>query len=115
MSSVSRRILRHTKITDVVEKRRTNYEGLSEIRIWRESLQSIRISGKYLPLGISFLVNEVKDLHLVLRERGIPATTWSGVIHASLPLEQFPNAQFLYENLVFCRSIKAWMSAIWLQ
>jgi perosamine synthetase len=103
MSSLSRRILRHTKITDVVEKRRTNYK-----RVCAEIRNMAGIAPVYpnlpentCPWVFPLLVHEVKDLHLVLRERGIPATTWSGVIHASLPLEQFPNAQFLYENLVF--------------
>jgi hypothetical protein len=38
---------------------------------------------------------------LILRSQGIPATTWGGVIHPSLPLGQFPSARFLYDNLVF--------------
>jgi perosamine synthetase len=103
MSSVSRRILRHTKITDVVEKRRSNYK-----RVGAEIRNMAGVASVYpnlpentCPWVFPLLVNEVKDLHLALRERGIPATTWSGVIHASLPLEQFPNAHFLYKNLVF--------------
>jgi perosamine synthetase len=39
--------------------------------------------------------------HLRLRARGIPATTWGDVIHEDLVLDDFPDARFLYENLIF--------------
>ena len=48
-----------------------------------------------------FLVPGVRDFQLLLRAKGIPATSWSGVIHPSLPLEEFQRARFLYDHLVF--------------
>ena len=39
--------------------------------------------------------------HLRLRARGIPATTWGDVIHKDLAVDEFPEAKFLYENLIF--------------
>jgi dTDP-4-amino-4,6-dideoxygalactose transaminase len=38
--------------------------------------------------------------HAVLRSKGIPAFGWDGVIHPQLALEEFPDASFLYQNLV---------------
>lgn len=42
-----------------------------------------------------------QSLHAVRRAKGIPVTSWSGVIYRAFPLEDFPNARFLYENLLF--------------
>jgi dTDP-4-amino-4,6-dideoxygalactose transaminase len=36
-----------------------------------------------------------------LRELGIPATTWEGVRPLELALDLFPDAEYLYKNLVF--------------
>jgi len=103
MSKLSRRILRHTSITEVARKRRENYAVVS-----RAVRKMIGVSALYpelspdtCPWVFPLLVHETNNLHLVLRARGIPATTWGGVIHESLGLEDFPAARFLYKNLVF--------------
>jgi dTDP-4-amino-4,6-dideoxygalactose transaminase len=41
------------------------------------------------------------DFHRVLRQRGIPATTWGEVVHPTLPLQEFPVSRKLYEQLIF--------------
>jgi dTDP-4-amino-4,6-dideoxygalactose transaminase len=41
-----------------------------------------------------------RDAHLALRANGIPAVTWGGVIHSTLPIQEFPEADFLYHHLV---------------
>lgn len=103
MSSISRRILKRTNIAKVIEKRRRNYDHL---RNAVESMGGVTALYPILPENICpwvfpLLVHRVKDLQLILRARGIPATTWGGVIHPSLNMEQFPSARFLYKNLVF--------------
>ena len=39
--------------------------------------------------------------HLPLRDLGIPAVTWGGVRYPAISKQDFPDADFLYDNLVF--------------
>jgi len=48
-----------------------------------------------------FFVEGLKDFHLLLRAKGIPASTWGGVIHPDLPLEEFPESRALYDGLIY--------------
>jgi hypothetical protein len=41
------------------------------------------------------------NAHLLLRSRGIPAVTWGGVRPPAINSVNFPEADFLYDNLVF--------------
>ena len=103
MSSISKRILKRVNIAKVIERRRRNYEHLRDAV---QSMKGVTVPYPTLPQNICpwvfpLLVHGVKDLQLILRDRGIPAATWGGVIHPSLILEQFPSARFLYNNLLF--------------
>lgn len=102
MSQPSRRILSRTDFPAVVETRRRHYRRL---------LAAARVLDEVVPLfpdlpdGVCpwvfpMVARDRLGFHLALRARGIPATTWGGVIHPSLPLDQFPDAAFLYANLV---------------
>jgi perosamine synthetase len=103
MSGLSQHILRNTDISDVVAKRRRNFnrilEGLTGVSgvtpVCAELLDGV------CPWVFPLLVNKTREFHLALRDRGIPATTWSGVIHRDLPLDQYPTSKYLYENLIF--------------
>jgi perosamine synthetase len=103
MSGLSKRILQNTDIGDVVAKRRANYFCLlGAVR----GLPGVRPLHTELPVGICpwvfpLLAESLKDLHLILRARGIPAITWNGVIHRDLPLDQFPGSRRFYDGLVF--------------
>ncbi len=103
MSSLSKYILRHLDIEDVAEKRRANYSRLLDEIPWNESIAPLqpRLPPQVCPWVFPLLAVNRADFHLVLRERGVPAFTWSGVIHQDLPLERFPNAKFFYDHLVF--------------
>jgi perosamine synthetase len=103
MSAISKRILDRTDITQVVEARRRNYHCLSEAIETMPGVSAVypTLPERVCPWVFPLLVHGAKDLHLILRSQGIPATTWGGVIHPSLPLGQFPSARFLYDNLVF--------------
>jgi perosamine synthetase len=102
MSSLSKYILHNTNIAEVIAKRRNNYTRLLGAI---KSFPGITPLYQALPQDICpwvfpVLVGE-KGFHLILRKEGIPAFTWGGVIHPTLPLSRFPNSSFLYDNLVF--------------
>jgi perosamine synthetase len=46
------------------------------------------------------LIPGYDNFHIELRKRGIPAFTWGGVIHHTLDLRAFPDAELLYSHLV---------------
>jgi dTDP-4-amino-4,6-dideoxygalactose transaminase len=103
MSRLSQYIMGNTDIGDVAEKRRRNYRALAEAI---EPLAGVKplypsLPNYTVPWVFPLLSYAMENLHLKLREQGIPATNWSGVIHPSLPLNRFPDSQFLYDNIVF--------------
>lgn len=103
MTGFSRFILEHSNIPVVVARRRHNFLYL------HEHVQ--RISGldplfRDLPQDVCpwvypLFVRDVPDAHLHLRKLGVPAVTWGGVRVEGLSKEEFPDADFLYSNLVF--------------
>jgi len=103
MSGISKRILDRTIITDVAEKRHHNYARLERAVRSMRGLTPLypNLPETVCPWIFPFLVHGTKDFQLLLRRRGIPATSWSGVIHPSLPLPQFPKARVLYDHLNF--------------
>lgn len=101
MTGLSRYILHNTDIAGVITKRRNNYAWLLDAM---QSFPGITplyqtLPQEVCPWAFPVLVRE-KGFHLILRKVGIPAFTWGGVIHPTLPLDQFPNSSFLYDNLV---------------
>ena len=52
------------------------------------------------PWAFPIVSHRRKNLHHALREQGIPAFTWGGVVHKDLPIDDFPDAEFLYDRLV---------------
>lgn len=103
MSRLSHYIMRNIDLKEVAEARRDNYRVLAQ---GIEELAAVRPLYRLLPRNVvpwvfPLLVETSKDMHRKLRQRGIPATNWSGVIHPSLPVERFPDSRFLYDNLIF--------------
>lgn len=103
MSDFSKFILRNIDIPAIVEKRRFNCLYLLKAM---ESLPGVTPFFPSLPEGacpwiFPVVANGQKDFHTLLRSKGIPAVTWGGVIHPMLSLEEFPDAVFLYQNVVF--------------
>ena len=103
MSRWSSRIMGNVSIPEVVARRRANYADLVK-RL--DGMAAVRCAVPDLPAGACpwicpVLAPERTDLHIVLRSRGIPAATWGGVIHPSLPIDDFPDARFLYDHLYF--------------
>lgn len=103
MSAPSRRILNAADIPAITEARRRHYRRLAAAA---GALPELLPLFPELPDGVCPWVFPVVargrvGFHLTLRSRGIPATTWGSVIHPDLPIDRFPDAAFLYENLVF--------------
>jgi len=103
MSAPSRKILHTVDIEAIIEARRRHYRALLSAAADLPDLLPVFPD---LPEGVCPWIFPViargrSAFHLRLRARGIPATTWGGVIHRDLPIEDFPDAAFLYEHLIF--------------
>jgi perosamine synthetase len=103
MTTGSRWIYLHSDFERIIRHRRANYAALA---------RSIRQRGRItlihpiLPEGVCpwilpMYMEDAEALHLKLRAAGIPAVTWGGVRPAGLPKNEFPDAEWLYDNLVF--------------
>ena len=102
MSGLSHYLMRNSYSSQMVEKRRGNYLRLQDMLKHFQELTCPfpTLPQNIIPLVFPVVVNEEDDFHLTLRDKGIPATTWGGVIHKQLPIEKFPDARFLYKRLV---------------
>ncbi len=103
MSRWSKAILKHMDIPSIVKKRKANslllfnaIDSMSEIKPWF-SVEELTVCAWAFPV----VASTRHDIHVKLRERGIEAFSWDGVIHPTLPLEEFPDAEFLYKHLIF--------------
>jgi perosamine synthetase len=103
MSRLSRWVKAHSDIPAIVRARRDHYQYLHD-RLMK--IPGISLLHSYLPDGacpwiLPLVFDGITDAHLTLRKLGIPAVTWGGVRPASLRNEDHPDADFLYDNLVF--------------
>lgn len=103
MSSISKHILDRTVISEITEKRRSNYVRLANSVNGMAGVSPLFTSlpENVCPWIFPLLVHGKKDFQMLLRAKGIPATSWGGVIHPSLPLQYFPKARVLYDSLMF--------------
>jgi perosamine synthetase len=103
MSRPSRWLLRHSDIPAIRSRRRQNFLFLLE------RLRSIpgitplhlELPDSVCPLFFPLFFNGLANAHLPLRAKGIPAVTWGGVRPCGVDERNFPEADFLYDNLVF--------------
>ena len=102
MSRLSKFILRNIDLSGVIEKRRANYHYLLRALgpLPGITLPFGELSEALCPWVFPILVAGYENFHLTLRSKGIPASTWGGVIHPQLNLNEFPDAAFLYQNLI---------------
>ncbi len=103
MSAVSQRVLLGADVAGITAARRSNYATLLRACESLPGLDAVfpELTEGVCPWVFPVIARGRTDFHLELRARGIPAVTWGGVIHPSLPLERFPDAAYLYDNLVF--------------
>lgn len=103
LSRVSEMIWEHSALEVIAAKRRQNYVGLAQ-RL--ATVSGIRLLFPILPanvcpLHLPLFFHGISGPHRHLRQLGIPATAWDGVRPLGVLDDSFPEAAFLYENLVF--------------
>ena len=103
MSRLSRWVKAHSDVPAIVNARRDNYRYLQEqlSKIAGVDFLHSRLPEDTCPWVLPLMFEGIKDAHLMLREMGIPAVTWGGVRPLSLESGDFPDAEFLYGQLVF--------------
>lgn len=103
MAHLSQRVLRNSVLVRIVEQRRANYEHLLQATAGLAGITPLfpRLPAGICPWVFPVVSSLVKDLHKRLRERGVAAAAWDGVMHPSLPIAQFPEAAQLYAKLIF--------------
>jgi perosamine synthetase len=103
MSAISEHIVARTPIQEIIAKRRRNYGLLAEAAKEMRGLKPLfpDLPESVCPWVFPIFAPAIKDFSRLLRQKGIPAAAWDGVIHSSLPLHLFPKAQLLYDHLVF--------------
>lgn len=102
MPQLSRWLRAHSDIDAIVAARRKNYQYLFE------RFQDMRgvtplfqeLPAAVCPLIFPVAIGNMANAHLLLRNQGIPAVTWGGVRHPSLPYGVFAQADTLYDRLV---------------
>ena len=103
MSRLSSLVYAHSNVAKVVSRRRENYQLLSRELL---SLAGVRFLFSDLPVGVCpwvlpVIFDGIEDACGKLREAGIPAVDWQGVRPNDLQLDAFPDADWLYRNVVF--------------
>ena len=103
MSRLSRWVKAHSDVPAIVQARRDHYRYLQDrlMKISGVSLLHSCLPDGACPWILPLVFDGITDAHLALRRMGVPAVTWGGVRPASLRSENYPDAQFLYDNLVF--------------
>lgn len=102
-SRIARHLFHTANVPAIVAARRTNYLILREQLARHHEIEPLfpALPEGVCPWVFPFVARGWRNFHLELRARGIPAATWGDVVHPSLPLHDFPEAGFLYDNLVF--------------
>ncbi len=103
MSRVSRFLLDRFDIARVAAQRRANYLHLHERLSRVEGVQSFFSAPPegVCPWVFPAVFENQANAHRLLRRLGIPAVSWDDVKPAGFSERMFPDAEFLYQNLVF--------------
>jgi dTDP-4-amino-4,6-dideoxygalactose transaminase len=103
MSRLSRHLLTRFPIPEIAAKRRANYNNLLERVSRLRGVQPLfeRLTPGIVPWVLPVTIQERSDAHTALRALGIPAVTWGGVRDPRISASEFPDADFLYECLIF--------------
>lgn len=103
VTRTSELVLAHSDIPAIAAKRRHNYKELAERLAQIPGVHRLfpALPEDACPLHFPMFLSGVPGAHLRLRQLGIPATAWDGVRPAAVLDNCFPDAGFLYDNLVF--------------
>jgi dTDP-4-amino-4,6-dideoxygalactose transaminase len=95
-------LLYNADVSSIVQHRRRNYAYLLNAVHALPGVTPLfsDLSPGVCPLTFPVLVQERSDFHLNLRARGLPAVTWGGVVPPALSREEFPTADYFYQNLI---------------
>jgi perosamine synthetase len=103
MSRVSSWLRTHSDVPAIAAKRRENFlllrDGLRSLP--HVTLLHTDLPSSTCPWIFPIFLNDVPDAHLRLQNEGIPAVNWAGVRPPAVDSAVFPDAAFLYDNLVF--------------
>jgi perosamine synthetase len=103
ITPASRWVLRHSDVSAVIARRRENF------RLLQSQLENTTgitplfgsLAEGVCPWVYPLFLDNIPDAHLLLRAKGVPAVTWGGVRPGGISPSEFPDANFLYDNLVF--------------
>jgi perosamine synthetase len=103
MSRASRLFFPHFSLARIGSKRRDNYLYLQAKLSMIGGVRSLHeeLPASIVPWMFPVFIGESPNMHRSLRQLGIPAVSWGDVRHPRFSSRDFPNADFLYENLVF--------------
>lgn len=103
MSGISRHILRNVDLAYIAERRKANFRRLLAAAGSIRGLDPLYpvLPDHVCPWMFPALCPSRKDFDWSLRCRGIPAFSWKDWIHDKLPIDSFPESEFLYSHLVF--------------
>jgi perosamine synthetase len=102
MSRPSRWLLAHADVEAIRQRRREHYQFVSKHTQDVMGARALfpRLEEGVCPWVYPMLFEGRPKAHLDLRRLGIPAVAWDGVRPPDISREQFPRADFLYDNLV---------------
>ena len=103
ISRVSNWLRKYSDVPVIAAKRRANFQFLRDhLRdLPGVTLLHVDLPDSICPWIFPVFLNGVPSAHLRLQEEGIPAVNWSGVRPTAVDSSVFPDADFLYDNLVF--------------
>ena len=103
MSRISCWLRTHSDIPAIAARRRENFQFLSNHLRGLSSVTLLHadLPGSVCPWIFPIILNDIPCAHLRLQEQGIPAVNWGGVRPPGIDSAVFPDADFLYNNLVF--------------
>lgn len=103
LSRISRFLMRHSDVAAIVAARRANYRFLSHALSSIEHVRPLwgELPNEIAPWVFPVIMEDGRSILAALREAGIPAVSWSGVCHHTLVRDAYPDADHLYENLIF--------------
>jgi perosamine synthetase len=103
MSRISRWAKNHSNVPKIISRRRRNYEMLLKEL---SPIKQVRPLFSEMPAGICPWVlpaffEDLMDVDVLLRRRGVPAAKWGGVRHPRIAPGIFVDSDLLYDRLIF--------------
>jgi perosamine synthetase len=103
MSRVSRWVQSHCDVSAIIQARRRNFLFLLENTRELPGLAPLHdtLPDSVCPWVFPVVFETLPDAHLRLQEEGVLAVNWAGVRPPSLRPKAFPEADWIYDHLVF--------------